>query len=89
MKHLPDGLYSGPLVLFDQNDNVLILSSFNRFTAASYMHDVKTDTVGWGVMGNVDSIPAGFELETILFSGQNGINQVQYTIDKITFENTS
>ena len=77
MKHLPDGLYSGPLVLFDQHDNVVIISPFNHFTAASYAHDITTNSIGWGVMGNVDSIPAGYELETLAFVSTKGINQVR------------
>ncbi|KAK7471361.1 hypothetical protein BaRGS_00035999 [Batillaria attramentaria] len=35
----------------------------------------KFDRVSWGVMGGVDSVPMGFEYQTVLYYGYFGINQ--------------
>lgn len=32
--------------------------------------------VSWGVMGGVDSVPVGYEYDTIVYFGYKGINQV-------------
>ena len=77
MKTLPSGLSSGPLVLFDQHDNVLIISAFNHFTANSYHHDTARKNIAWGIMGNVNKVPSNYTMETILFYSSNGINKVR------------
>ncbi len=76
MKKLLDGLSSGPLLLFDMHGNVIIISSFNNFMAASFSHDDKSGVIGWGIMGDVDRVPQGYNLETIMFYGSEGINKV-------------
>ena len=76
MKALPGGLYSGPLVIFDQHDNVLIISAFNHFTANSYHHDTNRKSIAWGIMGNVNDVPDGYNMDTIVFYSPNGINKV-------------
>ncbi|ELU14573.1 hypothetical protein CAPTEDRAFT_226975 [Capitella teleta] len=70
---LDGGMMSGPLILFDHQDNVLIVSPFNNFMAASFCHSGQS--ISWGIMGGVDSVTQGFVHETIVFYGQHGINQ--------------
>ena len=81
MEQLKGGLFSGPLVLFDMSDHVIIISAFNHFTAAAYSHDVAKKTIGWGIMGKVDEVPQGYSLETMLFYSDKGINQVWNMFD--------
>ena len=81
MTKLPGGLISGPIVLFDKLNNVAIISAFNHFTANSYVHDPKQGTIAWGIMGNVDEIPPGYTMETVVYYNDRfhsrGINQVE------------
>ncbi|ELT96938.1 hypothetical protein CAPTEDRAFT_199826, partial [Capitella teleta] len=60
------------VAIFTQ-DNVLIVSPFNNFMAASFCHSGQS--ISWGIMGGVDSVTQGFVHETIVFYGQHGINQ--------------
>ena len=78
MTALQSGLETGPLVLFDKNGNVLLLSSFNNFMAASYQY-YNDSSISYGIMGDVDSVPAGYHLDTIVYYGSKGINQVSNT----------
>jgi hypothetical protein len=79
MKHLNDGLYSGPLVVFDEFGKVLVISSFNQFMAASYEHDVTAKTVSWGIMGKVNEVSPGFMYSTIIVYGSQGFNKVIFS----------
>ena len=74
MKKLPDGLLSGPMLLFDKTGKVLIISAFSEFMANSYYHN--NTTVGWGIMGDVNYVPNGYTIETVLFYSSRGINKV-------------
>jgi hypothetical protein len=77
------GIEGGPLVLFDQEDNVLIISPLNEFMAASMWHNQDVDTVSWGIMGGVTSVPDNYMLKTIVYYGGKGINQVTMTTGHI------
>ncbi|XP_059154794.1 uncharacterized protein LOC131940186 isoform X2 [Physella acuta] len=69
-----DGLDgSGPLALFDKTGHALVISTYNNFMAASLWQDKGAGLLNWGVMGGVDSIPAGFELKTFAFCSQDGV----------------
>ena len=74
---LDGGMASGPLVLFDSGSNVIIIAPFNQFMAASMWHDGKSQTLHWGIMGEVPSIPQDFLYETIVFYSNKGINKVK------------
>ena len=74
MKKLPDGLLSGPMLLFDKMGHVIIISAFSEFIANSYYHD--NTTVSWGIMGDVNYVPAGYTMETVVFYSSEGINRV-------------
>ncbi|XP_033764085.1 uncharacterized protein LOC117345186 [Pecten maximus] len=71
---IADGMLSGPLAIFDETGTTLLLSSADNFMASSVWHQESPGgRVNWGVMGGVDSIPAGYSVRTILVPAQ-GIN---------------
>ena len=70
------GIESGPIVLFDNNNNVIIMSPFSEFMAASYIYNNLYNTIDWGVMGDVDVIPPNYQYETIIYYSDQGINKV-------------
>ena len=74
---LADGMESGPLLLFDKTGHVIIISAFSRFMAASLWVNKKDKAISWGIMGDVNEIPAGFQYDTILMYSDQGINQVR------------
>lgn len=73
---LPGGLDgSGPLVIFNKDlSTSFVLSSASNFFAHSQMFDASHNTLSYGVMGSVTSVPAQYSLETILYLG-SGVNQ--------------
>ena len=73
---IQSGLYGGPLVLFDKVRRTMVLAPFSQFMAGSIYHDLKTNSVQYGIMGRATSIPAGFTYETVLVYG-NDIKQVR------------
>ena len=59
------GEYGGPLVLFDQQlENVVIISSLNNFMVSSM--EFSEGKVKLGLMGSVDEIPKGETLEFLV-----------------------
>ncbi|KAK6196067.1 hypothetical protein SNE40_001362 [Patella caerulea] len=70
---LRTGIIGGPLVLFDSGENVLVISPFNQFMAASSYSD--GHSYSYGVMGGVDYVPANFVLQTVLMYRSAGINR--------------
>ena len=73
-----EGLNSGPVVIFDELGNVLIISPFSHFMAASHFYDKLSKSINWGIMGNVNFVPKGYKLETIVFHSKLGINRVKF-----------
>ncbi|KAK3600159.1 hypothetical protein CHS0354_012282, partial [Potamilus streckersoni] len=70
-----DGLEGGPLVLFNQNADTLIISPFSQFMASSLWHDgLYGGSVYWGIMGDVESVPPNFQYDTIVYYA-NGISK--------------
>lgn len=87
--HINDGLDgSGPLVLFDGSGNAMLLSPLDNFMSASMWQDKSKDTLNYGIMGGVDSLPASFEYSTVAFCSTTGVGDVSskgYNItDKLT-----
>lgn len=75
--HIEDGVEGGPIAIYDRHGNVVIISPFSQFMAASNWHDgVIGGSVYWGIMGSIDQVPAGFSMETIVYFGNDGINKV-------------
>ena len=67
-----DGEYGGPLVLFNTNlDKVVILSSLNNYMVSSLYHDKTTNSLQWGLMGSVESVPVSESLRTVLVFGRS------------------
>eukprot|EP00105_Crassostrea_gigas_P014913 XP_011431749.1 PREDICTED: uncharacterized protein LOC105331316 [Crassostrea gigas] len=69
------GLSGGPLAIFDQEGNTVIISPFSQFMAASVTHPDLDNSVGWGVMGGVQKVPPNYQYDTILYYAK-GINKV-------------
>lgn len=68
------GLSGGPLAIFDQEGNTVIISPFSQFMAASVTHPDFDNSVGWGVMGGVQKVPPNYQYDTILYYAK-GINK--------------
>ena len=73
------GINGGPLVLFDQNEQSMVLAPFREFMAGSLYHNQDSKAVEWGVMGSMKSIPKDFNLETAIVAG-NGIKTVSLSL---------
>ncbi|XP_046547807.1 uncharacterized protein LOC124257721 [Haliotis rubra] len=69
------GLGGGPLVMFDRHGNTIIIQAFTNFMAVSMYYDETTSTINWGIMGDVDTVPAGFEINVVLYPTDKGINK--------------
>uniref|UniRef100_A0A2C9LGW2 Uncharacterized protein n=1 Tax=Biomphalaria glabrata TaxID=6526 RepID=A0A2C9LGW2_BIOGL len=52
----------------------MLIAPYTNFMAASMLQD--GSNVNWGIMGGVDSLPAGFEYKTLAFCSQNGIGDL-------------
>ena len=74
MPTLVSGLESGPLVLFDDQHNILLISPLNKFMSTNMIHN--KEGVAWGIMGKVDSVPIGYTQEVVLYSTNQGVNKV-------------
>ena len=80
MSRLGEGLDGGPLVVFDNTGHAVVISAFNQFMAASFSHNQHDHTVSWGIMGDVDTVPEGFQLQTIIYYTDKGINKVHINL---------
>ncbi|QDZ24382.1 hypothetical protein A3770_13p69000 [Chloropicon primus] len=67
------GLSSGPIALFNENGNAIVISSHSNFMSAS-VDSSEGGVVDWGIMGSVGRIPAGFSVSHVLFASNRGIN---------------
>ena len=71
-----DGIYSGPIVLFDKSGAAMVISPFNHFMAASMWHNSTGCSLNFGITGKVDNIPPGYTMDTIIYCSEDGINDV-------------
>lgn len=70
-----DGITGGPLALFDRDGRTIVLSPFNNFMSASFLHDSNQGGNFYGgIMGGVSTIPAGYHQDFIMYYDQ-GINK--------------
>ncbi|XP_077991624.1 uncharacterized protein LOC144445853 [Glandiceps talaboti] len=74
---IEDGLYGGPLALFDNALNTVVISSFTEFMAGSHHLQLPGNYISYGIMGNASMIPKDFNYQTIVYYGQ-GVNQAIY-----------
>ena len=73
-KDIGSGLKSGPIAIFDEDGGTVVISPFSKFMAASSRF-AADDSIGWGIMGGVKEVPAGYQFETIVYHAK-GINKV-------------
>jgi hypothetical protein len=71
------GIESGPVVVFNVDQrgesDILVLSPFSRFMATSLSQT--NNTLEYGVMGSIISIPANYNHSMIIFYSSKGINE--------------
>ena len=68
------GAYGGPFALFDGFGEAVVASAASEFAAWSVAaSSADASAVGVGVLGSVESLPAGFSLETALTAGADGL----------------
>lgn len=68
-KDIQSGLYGGPLSIFNASGVSLVMSAFNEFMASSVYYDPASSVVMQGVMGRVQEIPKGYQLQTVVHFG--------------------
>lgn len=56
------GERSGPFVLFDSKDNVIVLSAYSNFMAHYTMYNSSNGQMSFGIMGGATSVPTGYEV---------------------------
>lgn len=69
-------MVGGPIALFDGSGATLVISPSSNFMAASNSHSRATNILSYGIMGEVDTVPPGYSLDTILYFGDAGVNRV-------------
>ena len=77
-KSIMSGLDSGPLVLFNQASDSIIISPYSQFMAMSAVYETvgQNTVVNWGIMGAAKQIPKTFQCWTSLTYSGEGINRV-------------
>ncbi|CAH1786227.1 unnamed protein product [Owenia fusiformis] len=75
LEHANSGMFSGPLVVFDNTSSAIVISSFNHFMTSQRQHNSSLDSLSWGLVGNVSVVPPGFKYETIIYYSDDGINK--------------
>ena len=72
------GLAGGPMALFDGGGDTLIISPASNFMAVSNWHQREGDKnrLVYGIMGDVDEVPAGTAADFILYYSSQGVNRV-------------
>ncbi|CAF1562476.1 unnamed protein product, partial [Didymodactylos carnosus] len=75
---LKEGISGGPLIIFDQQNHVLI-SSFSEFMSTSMSHrGFRGGSIEFGIMGSIDPIPSNYSNSFIVYYGNKGINDAVY-----------
>ncbi|XP_039254962.2 uncharacterized protein LOC120331863 [Styela clava] len=72
---LHSGTSAGPLVIFDEMENVMIISAFNNFMSHGMIYNKTSHQLNFGILGGFTNIPREYEIETILYYGSEGINR--------------
>ena len=73
---LSRGGVSGPIVLFDKRGRTTcVVSSFSNFMSGSNVASKDGLQVQFGVVGSMQSVPAGYSLETIAVFDDRGVNE--------------
>jgi hypothetical protein len=66
----------GPLVLFNEEGDTLVISPMSNFMSASMEHNIFIGgSLSFGVMGGVNTIPENYSVDFIVYYGSEGINK--------------
>lgn len=79
-----DGMQGGPLVLFDTLGDTLIISPMSNFMSASMQHKrLAPNSIHYGIMGGVNSIPKNYTVDFMVYYSDQGVNKVnkEFEID--------
>ncbi|CAG5115344.1 unnamed protein product, partial [Candidula unifasciata] len=68
------GMQGGPVVIFDNTSNAVVISPLSQFMAAS-SYIQRGQQIGWGIMGMVNDVPRGYSVDFIVYYSNQGINQ--------------
>lgn len=67
---------SGPLAIFDEIGNTLLIAPFTKFMTTSLWYESgPSPRLSWGIMGGVNEVSADYTSSTIVIRG-SGINKV-------------
>jgi plasmid replication initiation protein len=76
---LHSGIQSGPVVIFNATEgaeeDMLVISPFSQFMATSLTQT--NNTLDYGVMGSIISIPANYNYSMIVHYSSKGIKQCE------------
>ncbi|VDI03427.1 Hypothetical predicted protein [Mytilus galloprovincialis] len=79
---LTDGMGGGPIAIFDEMGNTVIISPLDNFMSSSFWHeDHPGGRINFGVMGGAKSIPANYRQRFILLASSS-INQAFQDLGK-------
>ena len=79
------GQTGGPLVIFDNSSNAMVISPMSQFMAASNQLSLDRQELSYGIMGLVDAVPANYSIEILVYYSDKGINQViRYSLYKLS-----
>ncbi|KAK7102674.1 uncharacterized protein [Littorina saxatilis] len=75
--NITDGLDFGPIALFDGSGDALVISPANNFMSVSnwVIKDGDTNTLSYGIMGGVHTVPVQFGVEFLVYYCSLGVNQ--------------
>ena len=75
--NINDGINFGPLSIFNERGNAIVVVPLDNFMSASMWHEGKPGGhLGWGIMGGVNEIPADFKFTVGIFYSDsiNGVS---------------
>ena len=81
---------TGPLCIFQQSSHLaVVLSPFTNAMAANQKYTIEgsTNTLDYGIMGNVTNIPPGYELSTIVSFAEGSVNNAMMTWGDLLLSN--
>lgn len=73
---IADGMRSGPIAVFDETGETLLIASLSNFMSSSMWYEsAPSPRMSWGIMGGINNIPQDYGIATIVVHA-SGINQV-------------
>ena len=75
-----DGMEGGPLILFNDNNDALVLSPMSNFMSTSMEYVPQNGGyVNFGFMNGAESVPENYQVDFIVYYSDQGINKVALT----------